>query len=138
MSHDIFKNAIEIDAYADLPQGSREQAELCAELAIAVRQYRKTNHLSQSDFAAIAGIKQSQVSNIENCDSNLTFETASAILAKIGKRLSVVECATTEVSALEHKPINNERHFLSDRPTFPDFLSNKTPQQKLHLSGGIS
>ena len=86
----LLENAQTYDPFSDMPAGTKEACRLAADLALTMKNYRKAHKLNQSELALLLQMKQSQISKIENGESNLTIAKMQEVLDILGYKTKIV------------------------------------------------
>ena len=87
-------NAPEGDLFKDLTESEKMEADIRAEVAMAIRNKRDALGLTQKQFAERLGVSQTTVSKWESCSCNYTLKKLMEILPKLGMKLGVIENRT--------------------------------------------
>lgn len=86
-----------IDEAEDLligEKGSKEREEYEFELKLEligdlIKTARKKKKLTQEQLGELVGVKKAQISRLENCTGNVTFETVMRIFNALGAKLNL-------------------------------------------------
>jgi transcriptional regulator with XRE-family HTH domain len=73
-----------------LPSGNKNRSPL-TDVAGFVRKTRKSNRLSQTELALLAGVGRRFVSELENAKPTLQVGMVDRVLRVLGKRLGILE-----------------------------------------------
>ncbi len=79
-----------------------ELARTPQQLGNLIRRARKKRHLSQTELASLAGVRQETISLIETGNPAAKLETILAVLAALGLEFRITPRSKTTAADIEH------------------------------------
>ena len=102
---EALKNAPIVDAFSELTDVEKAQADYPAHLALLIRNFRANKGWTQQDLADFLGISQARVSKIEDADFNPKLSTLVELSIKLGFRFQIGDFTYVQAS-VDQKPTN--------------------------------